>query len=54
MRRFLKREMYVYALDLDKGDQVKVERDPDVLAALDLLPKAQQLTEEAPQRAGRR
>ena len=58
MRRFLKREMYVYAFDLDKGDQVKVERDPDVLAALDLLPKAHQLTEEAQrmiaQRTGRR
>jgi carboxyl-terminal processing protease len=58
IRRFLKREMYVYAFDIDKGDEVKVERDPDVIAALELLPKAHQLTEEAQrmiaQRTGRR
>ncbi len=47
IRRFLKREMYIHAYDLDAGERVKAERDPDVQAALDLLPKAQQLANQA-------
>jgi carboxyl-terminal processing protease len=58
IRRFLKREMYIHAYDLDAGERVKAERDPDVQAALDLLPKAQQLTNQAQrmlaQRTGRK
>lgn len=47
VKRSLKRELYVLAYDLDQGERVKVESDPDVKAALDLLPKAQRLTEQA-------
>ncbi len=47
VKRFLKRDLYVSGHDLDAGEKVKTENDPDVLAALELLPKAQQLTEQA-------
>ncbi len=47
VKRYLKREMFVYAFDLDEGEKAKTEMDPDVLAALDLLPKARELAENA-------
>ncbi|MBI3696283.1 MAG: S41 family peptidase [Acidobacteria bacterium] len=57
IKRNLKREIYVYAYDQDEGEKVRAETDPDVQAALELLPKAQQLTEQASrlmaQRTGR-
>jgi len=43
--RFLKREVYVSAYDLDEGEKVYYELDPDVEKALDALPKAKQLLE---------
>ncbi|HYM09807.1 MAG TPA: S41 family peptidase [Bryobacterales bacterium] len=56
VKRFLKRQLYISAFDLDEGEKVRVEGDVDVQAAVDLLPKAQQLTEQAQkliaQRAG--
>lgn len=47
IQRYLKREMFIYFYDLDEGEKAKAESDPDVLAALDLLPKARELTENA-------
>jgi carboxyl-terminal processing protease len=47
VKRFLKREIYVWAYDLDEGEKVQAETDPDVQAAAGLLPKAQALSEQA-------
>ncbi len=47
IKRFLKREIYISGYDLDEGYKVYTEADPDVQAAIDLLPKARQLTEDA-------
>jgi len=47
IRRNLKREIYISGFDADEGEKVWVESDPDVQAAVDLLPRARQLTEEA-------
>jgi carboxyl-terminal processing protease len=47
IRRNLKREIYISGYDLDEGFKVYAEMDPDVQSALELLPKARQLTEDA-------
>lgn len=47
IKRFLKREIYISGYDLDEGFKVYAEMDPDVQAAVELLPKARQLSEEA-------
>jgi carboxyl-terminal processing protease len=47
VKRSLKRELYVGAYDLDHGERVRVEGDPDVQQAVQLLPKAQQLSDQA-------
>ena len=43
--RFIKREVYVSAYDVDEGEKVYYQLDPDVEKALDALPKAKQLLE---------
>ena len=43
VKRMLKREVYISAYDLDEGERVRFELDPDVQGALDLLPKAKEL-----------
>jgi carboxyl-terminal processing protease len=43
MRRFLKREIYVAAYDLDEGLRVFYELDPEVQQALKLMPQADAL-----------
>lgn len=43
IRRSIKREIYVSAFDVEVGDQVYYALDPQVQAALDLLPKAGEL-----------
>ena len=43
IRRFLIREVYVSAYDLEEGEKVYYQKDPDVERALKLLPKAQEL-----------
>jgi carboxyl-terminal processing protease len=57
IKRLMKREIYNSGYDVDEGAKVYVETDPDVQAAVELLPKARQLTEEAQrliaQRSGR-
>jgi carboxyl-terminal processing protease len=49
IKRFLKREVYVAAHDLDEGEKVYFELDPDVQQALRLLPKAKALLESSKQ-----
>ncbi len=47
IKRFLKREIYISGYDYDEGAKVYVETDPDVQTAIELLPKARLLTDEA-------
>jgi carboxyl-terminal processing protease len=47
IKRSLKREIYISGYDLDEGNKFYAETDPEVQAAVDALPKARQLTEEA-------
>ncbi|MBI3665356.1 MAG: S41 family peptidase [Acidobacteria bacterium] len=47
VKRFLKKEMYVSAYDEDEGNKVYVESDPEVQEAIELIPRARQLTEDA-------
>ena len=46
IKRFLKREVYVSAYDLDKGNKVYYQLDPDVQKALGLLPDARLLLKD--------
>jgi len=43
MRRFIKREVYNSAYDIEHGQRVFYELDPDVQRALEALPRAQTL-----------
>ncbi len=43
IRRFIKREVYVSAFDLEEGEKVYYELDPDVEKALEALPQAKAL-----------
>ena len=43
IRRFLIREVYVSAYDLEEGEKVYYQKDPDVERAMGLLPKAEEL-----------
>jgi carboxyl-terminal processing protease len=47
MKRFLRREMYITAFGADEARKVEVETDPMVEKAIDSLPKAKALLEEA-------
>jgi carboxyl-terminal processing protease len=47
IKRYIKREIYNSGFDTDEGAKVYVESDPDVQQAIDLLPKAKDLTESA-------
>ena len=46
IKRFVKREVYVSAYDLDEGNKVYYQLDPDVQKALDILPDARALLED--------
>ena len=43
VKRFLKREVYIAAYDLEVGERVYYELDPDVQRALELIPEAKAL-----------
>ncbi len=43
IKRFLKREVYISAYDLDEGERVYYELDPEVQKGLELIPKAEEL-----------
>lgn len=47
MRRFIKREVYNSAFDIEEGQRVYYELDPDVQKAIEALPMAQQLLDDA-------
>jgi carboxyl-terminal processing protease len=47
VRRFLKRAVYVSAFDVDEGEKVYFELDPDVEKALETLPQAKALLDAA-------
>lgn len=47
VRRFLKREMYITAFNLDESQRVFAETDPEVERAIDAMPKARALLESA-------
>lgn len=47
IRRFIKREVYNSAFDIEEGQRVYYELDPDVQQAIKSLPRAQQLLEDA-------
>jgi len=47
IRRSVKREIYISGFDVDEGAKAYWESDPDVQAAVEHLPQARRLTEEA-------
>jgi carboxyl-terminal processing protease len=47
IKRYIKREIYNSGFSTDEGAKVYVESDPDVQQAVELLPKARELTENA-------
>jgi carboxyl-terminal processing protease len=47
VRSSIKSEIFVNAFGQEEGLKVKAEADPEVLKALDLLPQAKQLAENA-------
>lgn len=46
MKRFIKREVYNSAYDIEEGQRVYYELDPDVQEAVKLLPKAKELLKD--------
>ncbi len=47
IRRYIKRAIYNSAFDVEEGQRVYYELDPDVQAAIEALPRAQQLLDQA-------
>jgi carboxyl-terminal processing protease len=47
IKRYLAKEMYVWAFNKDESDRIFAQTDPEVAKAIDSLPKAQTLTENA-------
>jgi carboxyl-terminal processing protease len=47
IRRFLAKEMYIYAFNVDESDRIFAQTDPEVARAIDAMPKAQALVENA-------
>jgi carboxyl-terminal processing protease len=47
IRRYLAREMYIYAFNVDESDRMFAQTDPEVLRALDAMPKARSLVDTA-------
>ncbi len=43
----LKHEMYITAFNVDLADQVRIEQDPEVLKAIESMPKAQELLDRS-------
>ncbi len=46
IKRFIKREVYNSAYDIEEGQRVYYELDPDVQRAVELLPKAEELLKD--------
>ena len=47
IRRYLAKEMYVWAFNKDESDRIFAQTDPEVAKAVESMPKAQALTETA-------
>lgn len=47
IKRYLAKEMYIYAFNVDESDKVFARTDPEVLRALEAMPKAQSLVDNA-------
>jgi carboxyl-terminal processing protease len=47
IRRFLAKDMYIYAFNVDESDRIFAQTDPEVQRAIDAMPKAQTLVENA-------
>jgi carboxyl-terminal processing protease len=45
--RFLAKEMYIYAFNVDESDRIMAQTDPEVGRAIDAMPKAEALVETA-------
>jgi carboxyl-terminal processing protease len=54
VKRYLTREMYVWAFNKDESDRVFAQMDPEVAQAVDALPKAATLAENARKVVGQR
>jgi carboxyl-terminal processing protease len=54
IRRYLAKEMYVFAFNVDESDKVFAKTDPEVLQAAASMPKAQALMESAKKALARR
>ncbi|HUB34366.1 MAG TPA: S41 family peptidase [Bryobacteraceae bacterium] len=47
IKRYLAREMYIYAFNVDESDRMFAQTDPEVAGAVDAMPKAEALLESA-------
>ena len=47
IKRYLAREMYITAFNIDESDKVFAKTDPEVERAVDAMPKARALVETA-------
>jgi len=47
IKRYLAREMYIYAFNVDESDRVFAQTDPEVERAVDAMPKATSLVQSA-------
>ena len=54
IKRYLTKEMYVWAFNKDESDRVFAQMDPEVAQAVDVLPKAATLAENARKIIGQR
>ncbi|HEX3746926.1 MAG TPA: S41 family peptidase [Bryobacteraceae bacterium] len=54
IHRYLTREMYVWAFNKDESDRVFAQMDPEVTDAIQQIPKAEQLTQNARKIVGER
>jgi carboxyl-terminal processing protease len=54
IRRYLTKEMYTYAFNVDESDRVFAQTDPEVARAVDAMPKALTLLQGAHRVVGQR
>jgi carboxyl-terminal processing protease len=47
IKRYLAREMYIYAFNVDESDRVFAQTDPEVAVAIQAMPKAEALLQSA-------
>ena len=47
IRRYLAKEMYIYAFNVDESDRIFAQTDPEVARAIEAMPKAEALVQNA-------